>query len=256
MGQTNGLVNNQLDSNQVYKDLPPKKRRSHKVVIKAKKIWKSFPSVSGRVNVLKNISFNLYSGEFVIIFGPSGCGKSTLLHTILGLEHPDQGQIFLRYQNLYDMSEDDRTTWRKRKTGMVFQQPNWIRSLNVQDNVAYPLFLTSSNKKHIKARVNELLEMVGISDLAYKKPMELSGGEQQKAALARALTTDPGIIIADEPTGNLDSKSGAELIRLIAWLNRAKRKMIIMVTHDSSFLNLATRRIYMKDGQIIKDEHD
>jgi putative ABC transport system ATP-binding protein len=230
--------------------------RSHKIIIKVKNLWKSFGPVGKRVPVLRGINLNLYSGEFAIVFGPSGCGKSTLLHAILGLEEPDRGKIYLREKSLYHMSEDSRALWRRKKVGMVFQQSNWIKSMKVWENVGYPLMLEGYPEGRVFEKAMEELKRVGLENMAFQKPTELSGGEQQKAALARALITDPGIIICDEPTGNLDSKSGFELIGILKKLNEVQRKAILMVTHERNFLPYATRRIFMKDGKIVKDEHN
>jgi len=236
--------------------LPPKKGRSHKVIIKAENLWKSFLIGKNRHMVLKGIDLCLYTGEFAIIFGPSGCGKSTLLHTILGLEKPDKGRVFLRERSLYRLGEDEKLDWRREKIGIVFQQSNWIKSLNVLENVCYPLYLSSLGEKEIEERGKKMLELVGMAKAQKQNPSELSGGEQQKVALARALVTDPGIIVADEPTGNLDSKSSGELIGLLARLNREERRAVVMVTHDAGFLPVANRRVFMKDGEVIRDEHD
>jgi len=236
--------------------LPKKKGRSHKVIIKTENLWKSFLLGSRRNMILKGIDLCFYTGEFVIIFGPSGCGKSTLLHTILGLERPDKGRVFLRERSLYKLGEDEKLDWRREKIGIVFQQSNWVKSLNVLENVCYPLYLSFMPDAEIERKGREILELVGMSKVQKQNPSELSGGEQQKIALARALITDPGIIMADEPTGNLDSKSSGELIKLLARLNREERKAILMVTHDASFLPVANRRVFMKDGKVVKDEHD
>jgi putative ABC transport system ATP-binding protein len=146
--------------------------------------------------------------------------------------------------------------WRRAQVGIVFQQSNWIKSLNVVENVEYPLYLTNLNQGEIRQRAMGRLSQVGMEKMADKKPMDLSGGEQQKVSLARALVIDPKIIVADEPTGNLDSKSSQDLIGILANLNREERKTIIMVTHDASFLPWANRRVFMKDGAIVNDEHD
>ncbi len=241
---------------EIESQLPEKKPRSHHTLIKLDKVSKSFPVGKQQVRVLKDITLNLYSGEFVIIYGPSGCGKSTLLHTVLGLEEPSRGKVYLRGKNLYSLKADDRTNYRRQKIGMMFQQSNWIKSLSVWQNVAYPLWLAGQGEKASKERSFKILEEVGMLEFAHYHPNELSGGQQQRVAVARALSAEPYILIADEPTGNLDSKTGAELIRLLVKLNRVDRRMILMVTHDIGYLPLATRRISMKDGLILTDEND
>ncbi len=236
--------------------LPKKQKRSHKVIFKMEKVGKSFKIGKRYIRVLKDIDLCFYSGEFVIVFGPSGCGKSTLLHTMLGLEEPDRGRVWLRGKSVYQMEDENRLNWRREKIGIVFQQSNWIKSLSVLENVSYPLYLSGLSDGEIEDKARQMLKLVDLEKTAKQQPTELSGGEQQRVALARALVTDPGIIIADEPTGNLDSRSGKELIGLLAKLNRKERKAIVMVTHEDDFLPVANRRVYMKDGRIVGDEHD
>lgn len=236
--------------------LPAKQKRSHKVIFKVDNVNKSFKIGKRYIKVLKDIDLCFYSGEFVIVFGPSGCGKSTLLHTMLGLEEPDKGRVYLRDKSVYQLTDENRLNWRREKIGIVFQQSNWIKSLSVLENVSYPLYLSDLGDKEIASKAMEMLKLVGLEKTAGQQPTELSGGEQQRVALARALVTDPGIIIADEPTGNLDSKSSKDLIGLLAKLNRKDRKAVIMVTHEDDFLPVANRRVYIKDGRVVGDEHD
>lgn len=236
--------------------LPAKSKRSHKIILSIENVDKSFNLGGKKVQILKDIDLKFYSGEFAIIFGPSGCGKSTLLHVMLGLEPPDHGKVFLRDKSLYHLDEDERTCWRREKVGMVFQQSNWIKSLNVIENVSYPLYLTDTPVEKAQKKAKELLAMLKMDKAFDQTPTELSGGEQQRVALARALITNPGILICDEPTGNLDSKSSLILMKLLTKLNRKESKAIIMVTHEGDFLTLANRRVMMKDGVIIGDEHD
>jgi len=245
-----------IDIAAIEDKLPQKRPRSHHVLVKAEKLVKSFDIGGKPQRILKDIDLSLYSGEFVVVYGPSGCGKSTFLHTVLGLEKPTRGKVFLRGQDIYKMDNDERTNFRRQKIGMVFQQANWIKSLSVWENVAYPLLISGFGDVEAKARAFEVLKDVGIMEMANKKPAELSGGQQQRVALARALSTDPWIIMADEPTGNLDTASSAEIITLLAKLNRVQHRTIIMVTHDMNFLQLATRRIAMTDGRVVADDHD
>ena len=238
------------------KQLPPKKKRSHHIILRAQQIHQYFQVGRRRIHVLKDISFNIYTGEFVIIYGPSGCGKSTLLHTLLGLEPPDHGQIKVKEIDLYQLSEDDRAAVRRRVFGMVFQQSNWIKSLNVTDNVAYPLILQGVDQATARKQALFYLRQIGVQHLANGRPSELSGGEQQRVALARALITQPAVIVADEPTGNLDTHAGWQVMKLFAHLNRVERKIIVMVTHESRFLPLATRVISLMDGKLTMDVHD
>jgi len=244
-----------IDIAKVEARLPQKKKRSHHEVVRLKYVNKSFTTGINKTHVLKDIDLVLYSGEFVMIYGPSGCGKSTLLHTIIGLEPPDEGEVFLRGINLYQLSSDERANLRRQKIGMVFQQANWIKSLTVGENVAYPLWLSGMDEKAAKKRAVEVLEEVGMEEFFDHQPLELSGGQQQRVALARALATDPWMIVADEPTGNLDTRSGEEIIEILARLNREKRRFILMVTHEINFLPVATRIIGIKDGRVVADEH-
>lgn len=245
-----------IDIKKIEARLPAKKRRSHHEVVKLKGVEKSFVTGRSQTKVLKGIDLVLYSGEFIIVYGPSGCGKSTLLHTIIGLEPPNSGKVFLRGVDLYQLDSDQRAQIRRKKIGMVFQQSNWIKSLKVWENVAYPLWLEGMEDSLAKKKAIEVLQEVGMEQFFDYHPMELSGGQQQRVALARALITDPWIIVADEPTGNLDTQSGEEIIKILARLNREKRRMILMVTHEINFLPIATRRIGIKDGEVVKDEHD
>ena len=249
-------MSNILNIEEVEKKLSEKMPRSHHAVVQLRKIKKEFKLGVADVEVLKGIDLTLYAGEFVIIYGPSGCGKSTLLHTMLGLEKPDKGKVFLRGENLYDMDATTRTNFRREKIGMVFQQPNWIKSLSVWENVAYPLYLNGSNDINAKQRALEMLKELEMEEYANQKPMALSGGQQQRVALARALAVDPWVIMADEPTGNLDTKSSADLIEILARLNRERSRTVIMVTHEINFLPIATRRVGMMDGAVVADEHD
>jgi len=245
-----------IDIGSIEAKLPPKVERSHHEVVKIRKLEKKFPVGHTFVHILKGISATLYSGEFVMIYGPSGCGKSTLLHSILGLEPPTSGHIFLRNKDLYAIGNDERTNFRREKVGMVFQQSNWIKSLSVLENVAYPLFLSGYKYHDALIKAKEALKEVEMETYTTQRPTELSGGQQQRIAMARAIITDPWIVIADEPTGNLDTEASSEIMHLLALLNRKKRRMVIMVTHEINFLPIATRRIGMKDGTIINDEHD
>lgn len=154
------------------------------------------------------------------------------------------------------MNEEERANFRREKIGMVFQQSNWIKSLNCWENVAYPLWLSGFSEEEAKKRALAVIDQVEMSEYLNHRPMDLSGGQQQRLALARALSTDPWMIVCDEPTGNLDTQSGEEIIELLGRLNRQGRRMILMVTHEINFLPIATRRIAVKDGRIIGDEHD
>jgi putative ABC transport system ATP-binding protein len=227
-------------------------------VIDLDNISKSFNSTQKPIVVLKNIKLQIEEGEFLVIFGPSGCGKSTLLHIILGLEPPDSGSSVkilkkLMYpKNSSDSSsfdEDETAEFRKEHIGMVYQQTYWIKSQNVLQNVAFPLLLLGEEIATAYQQAKEVLEAVGMSDWAEYVPTELSSGQQQKVNLARALITNPEILIADEPTGNLDFQSGQELMKMLVKLNQVG-KTVVMVTHDLEYLSYATQAAEMFDGSI------
>lgn len=222
-------------------------------IIQTKKLNKYFPIGDQTTHVLKDIDMSINSGEFVIIFGPSGSGKSTLLYTILGLEDPTSGDVYFENQHLNTLSDDQITLLRKKKIGMVYQQTNWIKSLTVIENVAFPLLLTGKDQLEALNDAFKQLQKVGMQNWAHYQPNELSSGQQQKVSLARALITNPEIIIADEPTGNLDFTSGEELMDLIKDLNEKEGKTIILVTHDLSYLRYAQRILQIFDGKIIHD---
>ncbi len=225
----------------------------HTDIISAQTLGKTFSVKSQAVTVLKNINFAVRTGEFLVIFGPSGCGKSTLLHTILGLEQPTSGKVVFQGQSLYDnLTEDDRAELRKHQIGMVYQQPNWIKSLTAKENVMFALRLTGLTEPAAAAKAHTALEQVGMVDWSDYIPTELSSGQQQRVALARAIVTDPTILIADEPTGNLDYESGRQLMKLLKDLN-SQGKTIIMVTHDLEYLSFAKRALEMLDGEIIQE---
>jgi len=244
-------------------------------IIKVDHVSKSFHVGTQDVLVLKDISFEVKPLDFLIIFGPSGCGKSTLLHTILGLEEPTSGTVIFLGTIIYGTqnteqrteektkfkelnskfkvlsSEDERSDFRKQHVGMVYQQPNWIRSLTVVENVAFPLLLLGQDKKESLEKARQMLKTVEMLEWQNYIPTELSSGQQQRVALARALITNPEVIIADEPTGNLDYESGQELMRLLTTLNKTRNNTIVMVTHDLEYLNFAKTAVRMFDGKII-----
>ena len=207
-----------------------------------------------QVNALLNATLEIEPKEYIIIFGPSGCGKSTLLNVIAGLEKPTEGKVCINGENLGEMDDDQLAKFHCTKIGMIFQAYNLINSLSVRDNVILPqMFLGISNKKARKEKANKLLDKFGILSQANKIPTQLSGGQQQRIGIARALINDQPIILADEPIGNLDSKSAKNVLEILKDLNEKEGKTIIMVTHNPEFLDYAHRVFYMKDGKI---EHE
>lgn len=218
-------------------------------VLELKDIFKSFQVGENELQIIKGVSFNINEGDFVIIFGPSGCGKSTILNMLLGLEKPTSGVVSFLNENLYSGDDDDRAQIRKKKVGMVYQQSNWIKALNVIENVYFPLTLRGLSLEEREHKAWEMLKLVNMEQGAYQLPTELSSGQQQRVSLARALIADPVLLVADEPTGNLDSKASVEIMDLFRQFHQ-KGKTVIMVTHDLEYLKYATRSINISDGVI------
>lgn len=219
-------------------------------VIKTVNLCKYFYMGKNVVKALDHINLEIYSGEFVIIFGPSGCGKSTLLNMIAGLDIPTSGEIFIRGERLSGKTPKELAKHRRTKIGMVFQQFNLIHTMNVIENVALPLTFDGIYKKRRTKRAESLIEVIEMGQWKNHTPSELSGGQQQKIAIARALVANPWILIADEPTGNIDSKAADEIIKFLVLLCRKSKRTILMVTHNPDYLKYADRVIYMKDGII------
>lgn len=257
--EPSSLAQGGFDTSQSDKLFENNSSKSGDVVADIVEVFKSFTVGEQEIPVLKNISFQIKSGDFLVIFGASGSGKSTLLHTLLGLEPPTKGKVLLLGEDIYsDKSDDDRGSFRKAHIGMVYQQPNWIRSLRVVENVAFPLFLLGVERELALNKAREMLKSVKMDNWATFYSSELSGGQQQRIALARALISNPEIIVADEPTGNLDFESGQAVLELLSELNGKYGKTIIMVTHDLEYLKYAKRAIRVFDGQLIGmyDEHN
>lgn len=220
------------------------------LVLKLDSIFKSFKIGPNEVEIIRGISFQVNQGDFVVLFGPSGCGKSTVLNILLGLEPPSKGSVTFLKTDLYALNEDERAQLRKEEIGMVYQQSNWVRSLNVLDNVCFPLTLKGMERTEREALGWEVLKRVEMDQAAYQISSELSSGQQQRVSLARALVTNPSLIVADEPTGNLDSKASSEIMELFKSFNQ-KGKTVVLVTHDLEYLSYATRSVHMTDGQVI-----
>lgn len=204
----------------------------------------------GALEVLKGVNLTIPSGQFSAIIGKSGSGKSTLLGVIAGLEQPDEGQVRVMGRNLAGMADDDTARLRRGSIGIVFQGFNLIPSLTAFDNVLLPTFFDGSPAKERRKRALDLLEQVGLGDRTDHRPAALSGGEQQRVAVARALVNSPSILLADEPTGNLDQETGAAVLQLIVSLGRTHGTTLLMVTHDRDVAAKAGRIIEMKDGRI------
>jgi putative ABC transport system ATP-binding protein len=220
-----------------------------RIVIDVRNITKSLPLGRERIKILKNISFQVMSGEFISMIGPSGSGKSTLLGIIAGLDNPTSGQVLIDGIDITRMSEGQLASVRNTKIGMVFQAFNLIPTLTAQENVEVPLYV-GKHKGSPSARARELLGLVGLLHRLNHRPNQLSGGEQQRVAIARSLATDPAIVIADEPTGNLDAKNGEKILNLIADLRAHTGKTFIIATHDMNIASHADRSIALRDGLI------
>jgi len=212
---------------------------------------KSYEIGDYELHVLQDISLDIKKGEFIAIKGPSGSGKSTWMNLIGSLDVPSSGNILLDGDNLSNLSESELAILRGKKIGFVFQNFNLIPSLGAFENVSLPLIFQGIKKEKRDSITKEILEKVGLKNRMNHKPSELSGGERQRVAIARALVNDPEIILADEPTGNLDSKTGKEIMQLLINLNK-EGKTLIVITHDNSIAKLAKRVIKLKDGRIIK----
>ncbi len=224
-------------------------KTEHKVVMDVRDIAKSLPLGRERIEILKGISFQIMSGEFVSIVGPSGSGKSTLLGIIAGLDNPTTGQVFIDGVDITRMTEGKLAVVRNSKIGMVFQAFNLIPTLTAQENVEVPLYV-GKHKGSPSARAQELLALVGLSHRLDHRPNQLSGGEQQRVAIARALATDPAFVIADEPTGNLDARNGENVLKLIAELREQTGKTFIIASHDPVVASHADRSMRIVDGRI------
>tara|TARA_Y100000310_G_scaffold153901_1_gene153441 strand:+ start:8997 stop:9695 length:699 start_codon:yes stop_codon:yes gene_type:complete len=221
-------------------------------IIELVDIWKTYKVGEVKLDVLRGITLDILKGEFLAILGPSGSGKSTLINQVGVLDVPSKGRILLNNHNIKKYSESELAQIRGRTIGFVFQQFNLIPTLTALENVTLPaIFQNVSEEKRI-ARATSLLHKVGLGDRMHHKPTELSGGQQQRVAIARALINDPEILLADEPTGNLDSNSGKQVMNMLADLHTKDNKTIILVTHDIDLVKYTDRTIYLKDGQIVR----
>jgi putative ABC transport system ATP-binding protein len=227
----------------------PQRTQNNKVVMDVRDITKSLPLGRERIEILKGISFQIKSGEFVSIAGPSGSGKSTLLGIIAGLDNPTSGQVSIDGVDITTMSEGKLAEVRNNKIGMVFQAFNLIPTLTAQENVEVPLYV-GKHKGSPSTRARELLDLVGLSHRLRHRPNQLSGGEQQRVAIARALATDPAFVLMDEPTGNLDAKNSENVLKLIAYLREQTGKTFIIATHDPLVASHADWAIRLLDGQV------
>lgn len=219
-------------------------------ILQASQLVKEYQMGDVTVQALRGMDFVVNKGEFVAIMGASGSGKSTLLHLLGGLDVPSDGEVQLAGKRLAQLSDDDLTVIRRREIGFIFQFFNLLPTLSAAENIALPLLIDGKTTEDFTAKVDELLNLVGLGDRKDHRPHQLSGGQQQRVAIARALVTDPAIILADEPTGNLDSASGAEVLNILRRACDDKQQTIIMVTHDNQAAKVADRVVRLKDGVV------
>jgi putative ABC transport system ATP-binding protein len=205
------------------------------------------------VDALRGVDFIVRQGEFVAIMGPSGAGKSTLLHLMGGLDTPSDGDVMLGGKRLAHLSDDEVTIVRRRQVGFVFQFFNLLPTLTAAENVALPLLIDGKRIEEYATRVDELLDLVGLGDRRGHRPDQLSGGEQQRVAIARAFVNDPKIVLADEPTGNLDSKSGTVVLELLRQACKDLSATVVMVTHDPRAASYADRVVFLRDGRVVRE---
>ena len=220
-------------------------------IIKLDNVWKTYQMGKVKVNALRGLNLEIRKGEFVAIMGPSGSGKSTAVNMVGALDIPSKGKIYLEKHDISKLPESDLAQIRGKKIGFIFQQFNLINTLTALENVTLPMIFQGIERDERLETGKNLLRMVGLQERIDHKPTELSGGEQQRVAIARSLANDPEVVLADEPTGNLDSKTGQMVIKFLEDLNK-KGKTIIMVTHDANVAKHANRVEFLKDGKIIK----
>ncbi|MBU6389508.1 ABC transporter ATP-binding protein [Patescibacteria group bacterium] len=223
----------------------------HHKIVKIEGLKKEYPLGGDRSTpALLGVDLEINATDFAIIYGPSGCGKSTLLHTIVGLEPPTAGKVLIRGTDIYHLNEEKRSVFRSQKFGMVYQSAFWVKALSVWENVALPLLITGQPEKRAKRQALDALEELELGQYANKRPMQLSGGEQQRVGLARALINNPWIVVADEPTGNLDTHSADMVMDTFQQLNKKSKRTVIMVTHNLIYLPMANKHVAMRDGRI------
>ncbi|MRS05945.1 ABC transporter ATP-binding protein [bacterium] len=221
--------------------------------IRTENLTKIYGKGTTAVTALDHVTLQVKQGEFVAVMGPSGCGKSTLLHLLGGLDRPSEGQVLIEEIPLAEMSDDRLTELRRRKIGFIFQFFNLIPVLNATENAALPITLDGLKPADAKAKAAEWLNRFGLSDRMNNRPDQLSGGQQQRVAVARALVAEPALILADEPTGNLDTRAGDEIANLLRDVSKKYNRTVIMVTHDPRIAAYADRIIFLKDGKVIDE---
>ena len=221
-------------------------------ILQVKKLTKTYGEGNTTVAALDNVSFSVTKGEFVAIIGASGSGKSTLMHLIGGVDHPTAGSVTINNDEIFKLNECELAIYRRRNIGIIYQFYNLLPTLTAEENIMFPRLL--DNRKPDKDKLQSILDTIGLADRANHLPSELSGGQQQKVSVGRALINDPALILADEPTGNLDSKSSREVIDLLKLANKRYNQTLIVITHDENIALQADRIITLGDGIITRDE--
>jgi len=229
-------------------------KRDREFIIRAENLRKEYKRGRETVDAIKNITLKIDEREFFVFIGPSGSGKTTLLNLLSGLDKPTEGRVILDGMDLTSIDERILPKIRREKIGFVFQDFNLIENMTALENVMAPLIPTDLKKKEIVARATEMLRLVDLIERKDHLPKQMSGGEQQRVAIARALVTHPKVVFADEPTGNLDSKTGADIMKLLKKINKEKGTTFVVVTHDERIINFADRVAYIEDGEIRKIE--
>lgn len=221
-------------------------------ILRVENLCKSYGKGETMVKALDNVSFSVEKGEFVAIIGPSGSGKSTLLHLLGGVDKPDSGKVYIDGTDIYSLNETNLAIFRRRQVGLIYQFYNLIPVLNVEENITLPMLL--DGKKPDREHLEKILEVLQLSERKNHLPNQLSGGQQQRVSIGRAIINNPSIVLADEPTGNLDSKNSEDIIELLKESNRRYNQTLIVITHDESIALQADRVIAIEDGRISRDE--
>lgn len=221
-------------------------------ILKVENLVKTYGKGENKVNAVDNISFSIQKGEFVAIVGASGSGKSTLLHLLGGVDRPTSGKVYINEKDIYSLNDDNLAIFRRREIGLIYQFYNLIPILNVKENITLPCDL--DGKKADKTRLDELIKTLGLEKRINHLPNQLSGGQQQRVSIGRAMINNPSLMLADEPTGNLDSKASDEIISLLKISNQKFNQTVVIITHDLNIAKQADRVITIEDGKILKDE--
>lgn len=221
-------------------------------ILRCEHLTKEYGSGNTKIKALNDVSFRVEKGEFVSIVGPSGSGKSTLLHILGGVDKPTDGKVFIENTDMHSLKEDKLAIFRRRQIGLIYQFYNLMPVLNVDENILLPHLL--DGRKMDKERLDMIVEQIGLTDRRKNLPSQLSGGQQQRVSIGRAMFNRPAIVLADEPTGNLDRKNGYEIMELLQKSNREYKQTLILITHDESIALQADRILYIEDGRLIKDE--